>query len=142
MERKDHHEGKRRRALASAGGHGAGSAARAGTRPAARCRREKRQHRTAGGLRGGKADRCRPSRGRVLRGRRLIRPKAKTLFFLKLKASIHTVLRVQISYLFFTFQQLILFYSYRNVPLSGLRQQVKPFTRSLHLNESENKPPK
>ena len=60
--------------------------------------------------------------------------KAKTLFFLKLKASIHTVLRVQISYLFFTFQQLILFYSYRNVPLTGLRQQVKPFTRSSHLN--------
>ena len=37
--------------------------------------------RTAGGLRGGKADRCRPSRGRVLRGRRLIRPKAKTPIF-------------------------------------------------------------
>ena len=35
----------------------------------------------AGGLRGGKADRCRPSRGRVLRGRRLIRPKAKTPIF-------------------------------------------------------------
>ncbi len=68
--------------------------------------------------------------------------KAKTLFFLKLKVSIHTVLRVQISYLFFTFQQLILFYSYRSVPLTGLRQPVKPFTRSLHLNESENKLPK
>lgn len=68
--------------------------------------------------------------------------KSKNTFFLKLKASIHTVLRVQISYLFFTFQQLILFYSYRNVPLTGLRQQVKPFTRSSHLNESENKPPK
>ena len=68
--------------------------------------------------------------------------KAKTLFFLKLKASIHTVLRVQISYLFFTFPQLILFYSYRSVPFTGLRQPVKPFTRSLHLNESENKLPK
>ena len=35
--------------------------------------------------------------------------KAKTLFFLKLKASIHTVLRVQISYLFFTATYIILF---------------------------------